>query len=314
MNTLEVQVSAVRMLTPVVRELTLRAVTGRLPAFSSGSHIQLVMPAGGREMRNAYSLACDPADLSAWRIAVRKADASRGGSAFVHRAIEAGMTLRVTRPANLFALHATARRHVLIAGGIGITPFIAHIAELERRDADFELHYALRGGLSDAYASELRESLGPRFHAYDSACGIAARIDVKRVLSAQPPGAHVYVCGPQSLIDAVRDAARTLGWAARRVHAEAFAAPAPGTPFTAVLARSGRRVEVAADRSLLEALEAAGIAVPNLCRGGVCGQCATRHLDGAVEHRDHFLAADERETHLMPCVSRACAATLSLDL
>ncbi|WP_322044817.1 PDR/VanB family oxidoreductase [Paraburkholderia sp. J67] len=314
MNTLEVKVSAARLLTPVVRELTLHAVSGRLPAFSSGSHIQLVMPTAEREMRNAYSLACDPADPSAWRIAVRKADPSRGGSAFVHAAIEPGMTLRVTRPANLFALHATARRYVLIAGGIGITPFIAHIAELERRHADFELHYALRGGLSDAYASELQMRLGARFHAYDSATGHATRLDVQRVLAAQPAGAHVYVCGPQSLIEAVRESARALGWPARRVHAEAFAAPAPGAPFTAVLARSGRRIEVPSDRSLLEALEASGVAVPNLCRGGVCGQCATRHLDGAVEHRDHFLGADERATHLMPCVSRACGTTLSLDL
>ncbi|WP_321888440.1 PDR/VanB family oxidoreductase [Paraburkholderia bannensis] len=314
MSTLQVQVSAARLLTPVVRELTLRAVSGPLPPFSSGSHIQLVMQGASREMRNAYSLASDPADAHAWRIAVRKADVSRGGSAYVHADIEPGMTLRVTRPANLFALHATAQRHVLIAGGIGITPFIAHVAELERRHADFELHYALRGGLSDAYAKELRARLGQRFHAYDSNAAAAQRLDVKRVLATQPLGAHVYVCGPQSLIDAVHAGARALGWHARRVHAEAFAAPAPGTPFTAVLARSGQRVEVAADRSLLEALEASGVAVPNLCRGGVCGQCATRHLQGDVEHRDHFLDAGERATHLMPCVSRACGDTLHLDL
>ncbi|MEM5330977.1 PDR/VanB family oxidoreductase [Paraburkholderia sp. JHI2823] len=310
MNTLEVEVSTARMLTPLVRELTLRNVAGPLPAFSAGSHIQLCMQTGSREVRNAYSLACDPADTRTWRIAVRRADASRGGSAFVHAAIEPGMTLRVTRPANLFALHALARRHVLIAGGIGITPFVAHSYELARRHADFELHYALRAGRSDAYADELRARLGDRFHAYDT----GSRLDVHRVLAAQPLGAHVYVCGPQSLIDAVRDAARALGWQARRVHTEAFAAPAPGAPFTAVLARSGRRIDVPADRSLLEALEDAGVAVPNLCRGGVCGQCATRHLEGVVEHRDHFLPAGERATHMMPCVSRACGPSLSLDL
>ena len=311
MNTLDVVVTSARMLTPFVRELTLSARSGRLPAFSSGSHIQLCMHTGQRELRNAYSLVGDPADTRNWRIAVRLADRSRGGSAFIHAGIESGMTLRVTPPVNLFALHPAAHRHVLIAGGIGITPMFAHVAELLRRRADFTLHYAYRAGTSDAYAKDLRERLGSRFHGYDAA---VARFDALRTLASQPLGTHAYVCGPQSLIDAVHDAARTLGWHARRVHAEAFVAPAPGVPFTATLVRSERCVDIAADQSLLEALESAGIEVPNLCRGGVCGQCATRHLAGQIEHRDQFLSDDSRTTHLMPCVSRARGATLSLDL
>jgi len=314
MTMLDVVVTSTRMLTPTVRELTLSARSGRLPAFSSGSHIQLCLRTGQRELRNAYSLVGEPGETSDkrnWRIAVRLSDASRGGSAFVHAGIEPGMTLRVTPPVNLFALHATAHRHVLIAGGIGITPMVSHVAELTRRRADFELHYAFRAGASDAYADELRARLGARYRGYDSAI---ERFDALRTLAAQPLGTHAYVCGPQSLIDAVRDAAGKLGWHAHRVHREAFVAPAPGRPFTATLARSGHCIDVAADQSLLEALESAGVAIPNLCRGGVCGQCATPHLSGEIEHRDQFLSDHERHTHLMPCVSRARGATLSLDL
>ncbi len=97
------------------------------------------------------------------------------------------------------------------------------------------------------------------------------------------------------------------------MHWEAFAAPEPGLPFRVELARSGRQLEVAAEQSLLEALEAADVDVPNLCRGGVCGQCQTRYLKGEVEHRDHFLDASERASSLMPCVSRGCGPIL-LDL
>ena len=311
MNTLDVRVAAIRPLTPVVRELTLAPVAGELPAFSAGSHIQLWMNDGERAYRNAYSLLGDPADRSAWRIAVRRQEPSRGGSAFVHERIEPGMTLRVSAPANLFALNAGCRTHILVAGGIGITPFLAHIAELERRHADFELHYAYRPGLTDAYLDELDARLGARLHRYD---GRHARFDAARVLTGRPLGAHVYVCGPQRLLSDVRRAAETLGWPASRLHWEAFAAPAPGTPFKATLRRSGLSIDVGADQSLLEALEAAGIDVPNLCRGGACGQCITPHLDGDVEHRDSVLSPDERATHLMPCVSRACGATLTLDL
>lgn len=311
MKTLDVRVSAIRMPTPVVRELTLTPIAGELPAFSAGSHIQLWMNDGERTYRNAYSLSGDPANRSSWRIAVRRQEQSRGGSAFVHERVHPGMTLKVSVPANLFALDARCQTHILVAGGIGITPFLAHMAELDRAGADYELHYAYRPGLTDAYLDELRTRLGTRLHGYD---GQREVFDAARVLKGRPLGAHVYVCGPQRLLSGVRDAARALGWPDGRLHWEAFAAPAPGAPFTATLQRSGRRIDVGADQSLLEALEAADVTVPNLCRGGVCGQCATRHLDGDVEHRDTFLSPEQRATHLMPCVSRACGPTLTLDL
>ncbi|MCK1787551.1 2Fe-2S iron-sulfur cluster binding domain-containing protein, partial [Pseudomonas sp. TNT11] len=73
-------------------------------------------------------------------------------------------------------------------------------------------------------------------------------------------------------------------------------------------------LRVAAEQSLLEALEHAGLQVPNLCRGGVCGQCITRHRGGAIEHRDSFLSPAEQAEFLMPCVSRGSGPCVSLDL
>ncbi len=315
---LDVRVAAVRQLTPLVREFTFEAEGGALPGFSAGSHVVVHMPAAGRTLRNAYSLLGDPADAQRYRIAVRLQEDSRGGSRFMHEQVAAGDRLQLSPPANLFGLNSQAHHHLLIAGGIGITPFLAQIAELERRGASFELHYACRGGLTDAYRDELATRLGARFHAYDASAG--ERLELTALLRHQPLATHAYVCGPQRLIDGVREAAQGLRWPQGRVHWEAFAGAAPGAgapaePFVAELAGSGRRLEVAADLSLLEALEQAGVAVPSLCRGGVCGQCATRYLRGAVEHRDSFLAEAERADQLMPCVSRGCAgSTLVLDL
>jgi ferredoxin-NADP reductase len=311
MNKIEVRVEMTRLLTPLVREFTLTAIHGRLPKFSSGSHIQVHLPLEERPLRNAYSLLGDPAQTSAYRIAVRKQEDSRGGSVFMHEQIREGSTLTITPPANLFSLHSDARAHVLIAGGIGITPFVAHVAELARGDADFELHYSYRQGLTDAYRAELSEQLGSRFHGYD---GEYARLDINRVLRDRPLGTHVYACGPQGLLDTVRDTARALGWPEGRMHWEAFAAPRSGTPFVATLMRSGLSLDVTSDQSLLEALEASGLEIPNLCRGGVCGQCSTRYVAGEVDHRDLFLSESDRTTHLMPCVSRAHSTSLFLDL
>jgi len=309
---IEVEVAQVRQLTPLVREFTLVPRAGRLPRFSAGSHIQLQLPVGERLLRNCYSLTGDPARSDSYRIAVRLQEASRGGSRHLHESIGVGQRLRITPPANLFALHSRARLHILIAGGIGITPFMAYVDELEQRGAAFELHYAFRTGLSDAYADALRQRLGARFHAYDGGTGPA--LDLQAVLKGRPVGTHVYTCGPQGLIADVRAQAQALGWADSCVHSEAFAAPEPGVAFSVELVRSQKRIEVAPGQSLLEALEDAGLDIPNMCRGGVCGQCATRHVGGEVEHRDSVLTAQERAHLLMPCVSRSCGTPVLLDL
>lgn len=310
---IEVQVTAVRQLTPVVREFSFAALDGTLPGFSCGSHVQVVLPIEGRTLRNAYSLLGDPRETGVYRIAVRLQEASRGGSRYLHEQVRVGDRLQIGAPSNLFALHSQARHHILVAGGIGITPFMAYLAELEAQGASFELHYAYRSGLTDAYAAELRERLGERFHGYDAAAG--QRLDCTSLFAGKPLGSHLYVCGPQGLLDELKALAAAHGWSAGRLHWEAFAAPEPGQPFTVELARSGQRLQVPGDHSLLEALEAAGVEVPNLCRGGVCGQCTTRYLSGEVEHRDHYLDEQQRGAALMPCVSRGgCSGTLLLDL
>lgn len=307
MSALEVRVSAARSITPVIRELSLTPVSGTLPGFSAGSHVQLHLPNG---KRNAYSLIGDPRDTGHYRIAVRQQVQSRGGSRYIHEQLQVGDALKISPPANLFALDATARLHILIAAGIGITPFLAYCSELLLRGDSFELHYAYRAGVSDAYVETLRERLGERLHVYESG---KRRLDLGQVLQQRPLGTHVYACGPQALLDALREQGQALGWPAARLHWEAFAAPEPGLPFQVELARSGRQLQVAAEQSLLEALEVAGVELPNLCRGGVCGQCRTPYLRGDVEHRDLFLADAERVDHLMPCVSRGCGSIL-LDI
>lgn len=307
MSALEVRVSAARSITPVIRELSLTPVSGTLPGFSAGSHVQLHLPNG---KRNAYSLIGDPRDTGHYRIAVRQQAQSRGGSRYIHEQLQVGDALKISPPANLFALDATARLHILVAAGIGITPFLAYCSELLLRGDPFELHYAYRAGVSDAYVETLRERLGERLHVYESG---KRRLDLGQVLQQRPLGTHVYACGPQALFDALREQGQALGWPAARLHWEAFAAPEPGLPFQVELARSGRQLQVAAEQSLLEALEVAGVELPNLCRGGVCGQCRTPYLRGDVEHRDLFLADAERVDHLMPCVSRGCGSIL-LDI
>jgi ferredoxin len=118
------------------------------------------------------------------------------------------------------------------------------------------------------------------------------------------------------LIERVTSAARGWGWPDSHIHWEQFSAPPVGDAFEVYLARSKTTVRVPSDQSLLESIEAQGIEVPYLCRGGVCGFCQTRVLevDGEIIHNDHFLSEADRTKYMMPCVSRARCKTLVLDL
>jgi ferredoxin-NADP reductase len=312
-QTLRVRVACVETVTPAIKRFTLIAADGgELPRFSAGSHVVVHMVGKGRVYRNAYSLMGDPADRRRYCIGVRRQEQSRGGSVFMHEQVGEGDLLEISPPANLFALDRLAAKHLLIAGGIGITPFMSYLGELDTLPARFELHYAFRSKEHAAFADELATRLDERLHLYD-----AQRNEVVRpesLLADQPLGTHVYVCGPQGLIRAVVEAARGQGWPDSHIHFEQFSAPQPGSAFRVRCARSGRVIEVDSDVSLLDALEGAGISVPSMCRGGVCGQCETALLDGEAEHRDSFLPAAERSRKIMPCVSRARSAGLVLDL
>ncbi|MCM2319866.1 MAG: PDR/VanB family oxidoreductase [Pseudomonas sp.] len=313
------RVTGVEQVTPLIKRFTLVREDGQaLPAFTGGSHIIVQMEgADGRRFSNAYSLLSDPADTRQYQIAVRLEEQSKGGSAFMHQQVEVGSMLTISTPNNLFALDASAGRHVLIAGGIGITPFLAQLYELQGQGADYELHYAFRSPEHGAFQDEL--SHGPhagRTHFYIDS--LERKLDLAGLLGGLAADAHVYVCGPKPLIDAVIATAGQLGIADRRVHWEQFAAtPASGGAFTVVLAKSGRELRVEEGMSILQALEKSNAAqVECLCREGVCGTCETRILDGEAEHFDQYLSDDEKAAQrtMMLCVSRARTERLVLDL
>ncbi|MGI1669950.1 MAG: PDR/VanB family oxidoreductase [Neptuniibacter sp.] len=309
-----VKVTEIEQVAPSIREFTLVSVGEPLYAFSPGSHVVVAMPGEGKIYKNAYSLMSDPWDTDAYKIAVRLQDKSRGGSIYMHENVAVGDELKITPPANMFAPEWGAKKHVLIAGGVGITPFMSYLPELMRRDTDFELHYLYRGDVTGAYKSELTEELGSRYFGYDS--NQNKKCDIATLFAERKLGTHFYICGPESLIHAVKTLAAEQGVPAAAIHYEEFAAPQPGEPFEVEIKSSGVVVPVGAEESMLEALEAANVEVPNLCRGGVCGQCICQVEEGEIEHRDHYLSETEKlsGSAVMPCVSRAKSKRLVIEI
>jgi len=284
--------------------------------YSAGSHIVVVMrDADGRMWRNPYSLMGPLGNPASYEISVLRVDESRGGSEFMHR-LPVGAEVQITNPVNLFTINRQARKHLLVAGGIGITPLMSMLEELSSINADFELRYKVRSLSRGAYCQKLVERYGDRVKIYRSDRG--EKLDLDRVLADQPLGTHLYVCGPKEMIDWALETARAEGWPEENLHSEQFGAPPAGNAFTVKLARSNREIRVGPQQSILEALEEHGVDAPFLCRGGACGQCETRVLarDGELKHNDHYLTDAERRSgdKIMICMSRVTGNSLTLDL
>ena len=316
-DTIPVRVVAVEQVTPQIKHFKLAALDGsRLPAFSGGSHIIVVMRDVDRVHRNPYSLLGFPGQLETYEIAVRRMEPSRGGSQFMHETVQVGSTLEIAHPVNLFGLSKIGRKHILIAGGVGITPILAQMEDLHLDSVPYELHYSVRSPEHAAFLTRLRDRAAERLKVYYDSSGHA--IDFDTLLSIQPLGTHFYVCGPAGMIELVVAKAREWGWPESHIHWEQFSAPPAGEAFDVRLAKAALDVHVVPDQSLLESIEAAGVEVPYLCRGGVCGSCRTDvlELEGELIHNDHYLSDEEKASGkvIMPCVSRARCKKLVLDL
>ena len=316
---LALRISGIRQLTSRVRAYELRASDGAdFPKVRAGSHIDVpVRLKNGLVTRRRYSIASDPNRRDAYEIAVLLEVKGSGGSVAAHADFQLGMTLHCGLPANSFALHQDDRSAVMIAGGIGITPIKAMAEELKAGGRRVSLHYAIRSRDQAPYLGLLGRAFGSGLHVY--AAAEQQRVNIRSIVELAAAGTVFYVCGPERLISAVRAAAVAAGLPEDCVRFERFvAAPAVATnrPVTVTLARSGKRVAVAADQSILDAVETSGVPAPSGCRGGTCGSCQVKVVSGAPEHRDTALNDFDRKVAglMCICVSRAMSAELTLDL
>ena len=285
---------------------------GELPPWAPGAHVDLLL---GEGLVRQYSLCGDPADRSTYRIGVLREPGGRGGSAFVHERLAVGDLVRVRGPRNHFAVQDAAS-YLFVAGGVGITPLLPMIAEVDRRGAAWQLLYGGRTRSSMAFLDQLAR--------YDERVEIAPQethglLDLHGFLTRHSPGTLVYGCGPEPMLRALEEAC--TGLPPGTLHLERFSPKEElraeaDDGFEVYLKASGLTVQVPPDQSVLHAVEAAGVQVLSSCQEGTCGTCETDVLEGAPDHRDSLLTPEERASGetMMICVSRCKGQRLVLDL
>jgi len=299
-----------------------------LPAFTAGSHIDVhLSDQNGQVTDNdkllvrQYSLSNSPAETHRYVLGVQRERESRGGSLAMHEQVNVGDTLTISRPRNMFHLKESAKRTLLFAGGIGVTPILSMAWRLYTLRAEFEMHYSASSEQRVAFQSLIKTApFADRVHFHISNGPDDQLLDIDRVLGNYIEGDYAYVCGPDGYMDFVIASSERHQWPPTSIYREHFTAAtvdqSADRAFQVQLANSGMVFDIASDKSIADTLIDAGVEVALSCEQGICGTCLTTVLKGEPEHRDSFQSDEEQANNrqMTLCCSRAKGELLVLDM
>ena len=307
-------VETVRDVTATIREFRLRPDHGYVAPCPAGSHVSVAVLIDGQPARRCYSLVASD-DPGSYRIAVRRAPDSRGGSRAMWN-LTPEARIEISSPASLIEIDWARKNYCLIAGGIGITPITAIAAALRPRNIDVHLHYAVKSRDDAAFLDELSAAHGDGMTVYAGDRG--ERIDLDLTFRALPDDAIAVICGPMRMLEAARRAWNAAGRAPTDLRYETFGSSGvmPTAEFRVRLKDSDTELVVSPTRSMLDVLNGAGFEVMSDCQRGECGVCAIDVIavDGEIDHRDVFFSDAQKQDNrkICPCVSRAIG-TVTID-
>jgi len=295
---------------------------GMLPAFEAGSHlpIEIELSQDKTALRH-YSIISSSHDNRFYEIAVQQEKYGGGGSNYMHEKLRLDQTINGIFPVNSFSLSSLGKHHILIAGGIGITPIISMLRHLSLKNESYELHYSVKTDNDLAFKEEIEILAGNNAQFYVTKevsikGALSSRLDINSLFNERNKSSHVYVCGPTSLIQAVKDKAEENNWQQNQIHYESFGRTVEITDFAVEvkLQKSGKVIIIDPKQTLLEGLLAAKVDVPFECKKGECGMCMTEYIEETPEHRDVYLTKAEKAHSLCLCVSRAKSKSITLNL
>jgi len=286
--------------TPRIMSFVLEAVKpledGR--ELSAGSHAKIKL--GNGLVRN-YSVV--KGDRNRFELAISLEEKSRGGSKYFHEAVEVGHPLQVGALTTGIPAKSAASHHIFVAGGVGITAFLALIEGYDAINYSCVLHYAVRSVGEVPYRERLEKLGNDKVIIYDRSKG--ERLSIPDIVANMPWNSQLYFCGPRRLMDEAARVTREKGIPEPEVHFEAFEADVSGYPFEVVVAnKNNTMLKVGGEETLLEVLKGHFDEVDSSCEVGNCATCKITLLEGDVEHRGTGLLPEEKATSMLSCVSR----------
>jgi vanillate O-demethylase ferredoxin subunit len=302
-------VANIRRQTKDIIEVNLLPASGA-PAFLTfmpGAHIDLHLRPG---LVRQYSL-CHPHEKGKpYSIGVLLDPKSRGGSLAVH-ALQVGQEVAISEPRNLFPLAQEADEHILLAGGIGVTPLLCMAQYLVANGQNATLHYFTRTSETVAFREVLDRMGSCRVVLHCIEDDIGSAFDAERDIPEFRARRHLYVCGPEGFIDSVREGAARKHYPDEAVHFEHFSGQAQAAgndlAFEVQIERTGEVFMIPPGRSIADVMLEAGADIEVSCEQGMCGTCLVDVVAGDIEHRDIYQTDAEKALNqrIALCCSRA---------
>jgi ferredoxin-NADP reductase/DMSO/TMAO reductase YedYZ heme-binding membrane subunit len=337
----ELRVARIFEETPDVKTFRMVALDGGPLPFEhvAGQYLNLALAIDNKRVNRSYTIASSPTRRAYCEISVKRDGLA---SKHLHATLAEGATLKVSAPAGkfVFAGHE-AKRVVLCAGGVGITPMMSVIRSLTDRcwTGDIYLLFAVRKREDIIFESELADlqQRFPNLHvkitltgtiddgvAWDGARGHLTRELIQGFVPGLERG-PVMLCGPEKMMLAARKLFVDLGVPDSEVLEEAFVSPPaqPESEATGVAGaeepatdgevpnvefqKAGKSAELPSDLTVLEVAEDCGVRIPFECRSGICGQCKTKLVSGRVtmDVQDALTPGDRSKGLILACQAKA---------
>ena len=320
--------------------------------FQQGQNITIRKTIEGEELRRNYSI-CSAPSQHELRVAIKRMPHGKFSN-WANDHLKEGDQLEVLPPTGKFntPLDPSAQKHYLaFAAGSGITPVMSILkTTLETEPSSrFTLVYGNRNRRSIIFREELEE-LKNRY---------MQRLQLIHLLSQEEPDSplhygridagkcqqltkgliqlssidEVFICGPESMIHAVRHTLESSGFPSAHIHFELFTTPGAAAVKQAERAsrpsgtESMATIKVKIDGvvtqfalpqegdSILNAALRAGADLPFACKGGVCATCKARLLEGKVEMDVNYALEDEevKQGYILTCQSHPLTETVFVD-
>lgn len=319
--------------------------------FTQGQYLTLRTPINEEDVRRSYSICSSPLDQE-WRVAIKKVEGGRF-STFANEQLQPGETLEAMPPMGNFhtPLHPSqSKNYIAFAAGSGITPILSILKSVLQIEphSSFTLFYGNRGVEHIIFREEL-EALKNKF---------IDRLSIHYLLSREHPGSELFygridadkcqrfcetlidleeadeffLCGPEAMINAVKNTLESHGIPRKKIHFELFTSPLGPLGLSSNTAKKERTnvqsvVTIIADGqslqlqlddpniTILDAALKAGADLPFACKGGVCCTCKAKVLEGKVEMEVNYaLEPEEVEAgFVLTCQSHPQTKTVTVD-
>lgn len=335
----ELSVSAVEKLTHDTVKVVLEVPEDLKNEFKfiPGQYLDFSVPVNGKDEHRSYSICSGPGE----ELAIAVKEVSRGTvSKWFNHEVLPGSTLFVSKPKGSFILKEGVKKVVAIAAGSGITPIMSIAKDLEKKGGHLTLFFGNRNRQSILFETELTGLSNTSVKHYLSAeehDGYGkGRInkesftnEIKADLGLLKADAY-FICGPEQMIIEVADVLKFFGVAESKIHFELFTTPVLMKPHETNVTSNfegSSKVKVILDsevaefelpakgKTLLEAVEKAGMDAPYSCKGGVCSSCRAKILKGSAMMTTNFSLTDEdiKKGYILTCQAHPTSEELTIS-